>query len=1098
MRRILAAVLAALVLTAVFLVLPVLTAPAPRPEPVATATHVVTMGSVTAPAPDVAVRPGPSTGDTAQIPTLAVTRTGVPSFSLVGVTWRYDPQVTDTVVQIRVQDDTQTWGSWTAVTPETPDQGTGTATGAQLRSGSSPLWTGPSTGVQVELTTRSGAQPVDVQVDLVDPGRSEADASLGAPSARATAHADSVMPPVYSRAQWGADDSIRTWAPQYAPTIKAATLHHSADSNDYTAAEVPAIMRSIYRYHTVSLGWGDLGYNVVVDKFGRLWEGRYGGLNSTVVGAHAGGFNTGTFGVSMLGNYDAAPTTPVMIDAVAAIIAWKFSLYGVDPAGTTTLTSGGGGTARYAAGERVTLPTIFGHRDVGSTVCPGRYGYAQLPVIRGKVAALMGSSAPLVQARYDSDATARRVLGAVTVPPTGTPDGRGAFAHYANGSVYATQATGARVVRGPIRDRWAALGWENSPLGWPTGDTACDLVGGGCFQTFQKGSLYWSPATGAHTVTGAVRDRWGSTGWEGGYLGYPVTDQTTTPDGRSQYVHFTGGSIYWSAATGAQVMGGPVYDRWAASGWETSALGLPTTDLAVLPDRVGLFQHFQSGSIYYTPRTGAHIVAGAVRDRWGSTGWEGGYLGYPVTDQTTTPDGRSQYVHFTGGSIYWSAATGAQVMGGPVYDRWAASGWETSVLGLPTTDLTVLPDRVGLFQHFQSGSVYWTPTTGARVLRSAVRDAWAASGWERGALGYPVSDVTTTPDGRAEFARFQRGSVYASASTGAHAVSGAVHDAWAGTGWENGRLGLPVGDAATTPDGGASYQHFAGGSVYSVAGAGTSVLLGPVRDAWADSGWERGPLGYPTGNAAAVTTGGTTPSSVAGTAQPFQGGSVYSGPAGTFAVTRSFQSAVDAAARVAVLGLPTSAVGRTPDGAATYQHFAGGSVYSTAAQGTHVVPTVVRDAWAAAGWERGALGYPTGDPTLVGTALSMRFQGGVVLSSRATGVHVLTGPVFDAWTAAGGEGGVLGLPLTDVTTTPDRLGAYASFQDGAVYWSSTGGAHVVRGALLDAWARTGWEQGALGYPVADAVTSADAVSMAFQRGSIRVSTTTGQATVTVR
>ena len=113
-----------------------------------------------------------------------------------------------------------------------------------------------------------------------------------------------------------------------------------------------------------------------------MWEGRYGGLASTVIGAHAGGFNTYTFGVSMLGNYDVVDTPGPMIDAVASIIAWKFSLYGVNPRGTTTLTSAGGGTAKYAAGVTVTLPTIFAHRDVGATVCPGQYAYARMGQIR--------------------------------------------------------------------------------------------------------------------------------------------------------------------------------------------------------------------------------------------------------------------------------------------------------------------------------------------------------------------------------------------------------------------------------------------------------------------------------------------------------------------------------------------------------------------------------------------------------------------------------------------------------------------------------------------------------------------------------------------
>src|SRR4051812_27640945 len=121
------------------------------------------------------------------------------------------------------------------------------------------------------------------------------------------------------------------------------------------------MIRSIYRYHSVSLGWGDIGYNVLVDKFGRLWEGRYGGLSSTVIGAHAGGFNTGTFGVSMLGNYDTVGTTQPMIDAVSAVIAWKFSLYNVNPRGTTTLTSAGGGASRHAAGGGLALPAVLRH-----------------------------------------------------------------------------------------------------------------------------------------------------------------------------------------------------------------------------------------------------------------------------------------------------------------------------------------------------------------------------------------------------------------------------------------------------------------------------------------------------------------------------------------------------------------------------------------------------------------------------------------------------------------------------------------------------------------------------------------------------------------
>ncbi|WP_034511181.1 N-acetylmuramoyl-L-alanine amidase [Blastococcus sp. URHD0036] len=992
MRRLIAGSLASVAFTGTFLILPVYADPGPEPVPVEASSQEIELGSVEEPAAAADVQEGttdPVAGVSDAAPVLTVNRTGVDEFSLVGVTWAYDAAVTDVLVQVRVQDAAGTWGTWTEVGTE--DAGPGSdehAAPETLRGGTAPLWTGPSTGVEVELVTRSGAAPTDVQLDLIGSEQSPADTNLGTPDIQDTADAAMAMPDVYSREQWGADPNIRTWDPEYAPTIKAATLHHTADSNNYTADQVPQMLRNIYTYHAQKLGWGDIGYNVVVDKFGRLWEGRDGGLASTVIGAHAGGFNTGTFGVSMLGNYDAVNTTQPMVDAVAAIIAWKFSLYGVNPNGRTTLVSGGGGTARYAKGVAVDLPTIFGHRDVGSTACPGQYGYARLGEIRSKVSGMLGSAVPLVQQRYDTDSAVRTLLGAVSTPPTRLPDGIGAYAHYAGGSIYATNATGAHVLRGPIRDKWASLGWERSSLGYPTTDVT-PLAGGGLFAHFQNGSIYWSPATGAHTVGGAIRDRWAAQNWENGPLGYPVSDWTTTPNGRAQYVHFAGGSVYWSQATGARILQGPVMEAWGRAGFENGSLGLPLTDVAATPGTPGRFAHFQNGSIYWSQATGAHTVGGAIRDRWAAQNWENGPLGYPVSDWTTTPNGRAQYVHFAGGSIYWSQATGARIL------------------------------------------------------------------------------------------------------------TGAVYSAWAATGWENSPLGLPVSDTGTTPDGQARYAHFQNGSVYATTAFGTSVLPAAVVEAWGRTGWEGGPLGYPTAPAPGA---GTAAGSSGTTEVRFQGGVVVTGPGGTHAVSSAFQAAVTAAGGTAVLGAPTTDVATTPDGRASYQHFTAGSIYATAATGAHAVRGAVYDLWARRGWENSSLGYPvsTTGATPDGLGLYSHFQGGSIYWTRATGAHQLAGPVYDAWARTGWEQGVLRYPTTDVTSTPDGRGQYAYFQGGAVYSSQVGGARVLRGAVLDAWASTGWEQGRLGWPTSDPVAVSGGTRTDFEHGSITVSTSTGAATVTVR
>ncbi|MEW2634520.1 N-acetylmuramoyl-L-alanine amidase [Streptomyces sp. NPDC048389] len=195
-------------------------------------------------------------------------------------------------------------------------------------------------------------------------------------------------PPITSRAGWGADESISPEAPGYLPggRIKAVVVHHTAESNNYTCADAPKLVRGIYAYHVKQLGWKDVGYNFLVDKCGTVYEGRKGGVDRPVQGAHAYGFNAETTGISVLGTYtDAAPSQAAMT-SVARIAAWKLGQYGVNPAGTTTLTAGDRGTnyfgKTWAKGAQLSFPVIHGHRDGYNTQCPGNAFYNQLATIR--------------------------------------------------------------------------------------------------------------------------------------------------------------------------------------------------------------------------------------------------------------------------------------------------------------------------------------------------------------------------------------------------------------------------------------------------------------------------------------------------------------------------------------------------------------------------------------------------------------------------------------------------------------------------------------------------------------------------------------------
>ncbi|MFJ4781013.1 peptidoglycan recognition protein [Streptomyces sp. NPDC088762] len=195
-------------------------------------------------------------------------------------------------------------------------------------------------------------------------------------------------PRIVTRKGWGADESLREPGFVYTSTVKAAFVHHSASGNNYACKDAPAVIRSLYRYHVLSSGWRDIGYNFAVDKCGTVYEGRAGGVSKAVLGAHTMGFNTASMGVAVLGTYTTTAPPAAAVDAVARLTAWKLGLFGRDPRAKTTLTSGGGN--RYPKGKNVSMNVISGHRDGFATECPGKKLYGKLPSTRTASAKLQG------------------------------------------------------------------------------------------------------------------------------------------------------------------------------------------------------------------------------------------------------------------------------------------------------------------------------------------------------------------------------------------------------------------------------------------------------------------------------------------------------------------------------------------------------------------------------------------------------------------------------------------------------------------------------------------------------------------------------------
>jgi hypothetical protein len=372
----------------VLIAVPVTSRPSVTPHPVAP--HIMSLALRGAAHDDAAADTG---------------RRATSRFDLVGASWPAGALAAGSQLQVRVHQSSG-WSDWSdlGASDAGPDRSSPdsrrAATTHPATVTAEPLWVGTADGVDARVVTHgriATGLPASVRVVLVDGGRSAADAHPGAamPLGSDVADASAGRPTIYTRAQWGADESLRLHAcsggPSYGSTITMGFIHHTDNANGYSQSQVPSIIRSIYAYHVNSNGWCDIGYNFLVDRFGRIWEGRYGGITKPVIGAHTGGFNTDTFGASLIGNFTSTAPSSAMLSAVEKLFAWKLGSYYRDPNGKTTVTAGYFSGSRYSTGQRVTFNTISGHRDADFTTCPGGAAYSDLGSIRTAVRRDMGT-----------------------------------------------------------------------------------------------------------------------------------------------------------------------------------------------------------------------------------------------------------------------------------------------------------------------------------------------------------------------------------------------------------------------------------------------------------------------------------------------------------------------------------------------------------------------------------------------------------------------------------------------------------------------------------------------------------------------------------
>ncbi len=476
-----------------------------------------------------------------------------------------------------------------------------------------------------------------------------------------------------------------------------------------------------------------------------------------------------------------------------------------------------------------------------------------------------------IDAAYAAQGGAAGILGGVTsayLEPGA--NGGGVARAYANGSIYWTAAAGARVMTGPLRDYYFVKAGETGPFGWPVSDILSSKAnGGGLGQAFHGGSIYWTAGSGAHGVSSNIRDAYHAVGGETGLLGWPTSEaMSVSANGGGRGQAFQGGSVYWPNGRPTRVVSGEIQAAYVEANGEVGELGWPVSDLILVSaNGGGRGQAFSNGSIYSSPGRGTFAVADAIRKFYFSQGGEAGSLGWPTgSKECGLPEGACLQT-FQGGTLYL-ATNGTVRVGAPEIEAvYNDQGGAEGPLGSRTSGvLKVSANGGGIGQAFDRGSIYWTGAHGGFAVDGKIRDFYFSQSGESGRLGWPRGPRVCVDQNECS-QLFQNNAIYWSSREGARIASPEIESAYTSSGGATGVLKLRTSTLlASTANGGGLGQAYQGGSVYWSSGRGAFLVTGEIRSFYFTVGGETGALGWPAGSAVCEADGRCT--------QSFQNGTI--------------------------------------------------------------------------------------------------------------------------------------------------------------------------------------------------------------------------------
>jgi uncharacterized protein with LGFP repeats len=690
------------------------------------------------------------------------------------------------------------------------------------------------------------------------------------------------------------------------------------------------------------------------------------------------------------------------------------------------------------------------------------------------------------------------VLGAAGTKPSCTASTARCTWNYSKGLITWTRALGALTVYGDVHTSYVAQGGLGGKLGYPavTPKGIMDPNGNGIVQQFSKGWIHSSPK-GTFASSATVMSAYSGAGWLRGSLGWPTSAETCTSQNCLQ--NFAGGVIRYTSGKAAYVVPPvsdakikAVYDAQSGSSGELG-YAATATQKVVDPNGNGTVQSFDGGWIH-SSTAGTFASSTTIMTAYSKAGWVRGKLGWPTGTETCS--GTVCIQPFQKGALQYTkggpAAPSAEVTNAAILTAYKAAGGATGPLGYPLKPATRVTDKNGngYVQQFAGGWIH-SGARGTFATSTAVMKLYSAAGWLRGSFGWPTGPEKCTDLACSQ--AFVGGTLTAvTAGSDGKKLTPAIRTLHESLGGTSGSLGAPAAAVShvADPQGNGDAQPFDNGWIHSSA-KGTFASSSRVMTGYSAAGWVRGSLGWPTSAETAVTDPNGN-----GIAQQFAGGWIHSSTKGTFATSTRIMAGYSAAGWVrGVLGWPiareTAVTDKNGNGVA--QQFAGGWIHSSAS-GSFSSSSTIMKAYSAAGWLRGALGWPTGAETCDAGSCAQAFTGGTIRYQQGSAAVVYltskNAAINKAYQAAGGASGALGYAAGSAQAVTDKNGnGVAQKFDGGWIHSSAYGTFTSSTAIMELYSESGWLRGSLGWPVGAETCASGTCAQAFVGGTIRITPT---------